>query len=211
VNKATKSNRKEKTVKIDSQRNTARKKAISKYEDLIGHKATKKEKEVIDSSHQSSFIAITPETLPDIAAYIKETADKFKSGKINQIRDIPKPPKIPHQGIDSHRDKWLLERVLKPHEGSDIFYFDPMQGHNLKTCKFCHRPFWGYGKAEYCTPRCRLNAYYARRRKPTDKIKERHTNCVICGKSLEGKRAGTKTCSMSCRKSLSLKKGIISS
>jgi len=33
----------------------------------------------------------------------------------------------------------------------------------------------------------------------------------ICGKSLEGKRAGTKTCSPACRKQLSLKNKVISS
>jgi hypothetical protein len=210
VNKAIKSNKK-KTGKIGSQRNIARKIDISRFESLIGRKATDKEKELIDSLRTPSFVAITSNTFPDIAAYFKETAEKFKSGKIHQFDDIPKPPKIPHLDITNPLDKQFLGKVVRSKDGAKIFYVDPAQVYNLKTCKLCHHVFLGYGRSEYCTQQHRLEAYYARRRKPTDKIKERHSNCLICGKSLEGKRAGTKTCSMSCRKSLSLKKGIISS
>jgi len=85
-----------------------------------------------------------------------------------------------------------------------------------RQCPYCKKPILNDINTpitKYCSHRCKLLAYYERRNKAKGikKTIETHIHCLICGKSLEGKRAGTKTCSMSCRKSLSLKKKIISS
>jgi len=74
----------------------------------------------------------------------------------------------------------------------------------IKCCPVCFKPV-PLGM-KYCNSKCRLTAYYERRNKTKgiQKTIEIHTHCLICGKSLEGKRAGTKTCSQSCRKQLSL-------
>jgi predicted nucleic acid-binding Zn ribbon protein len=79
-----------------------------------------------------------------------------------------------------------------------------------QNCIHCGAPFVnepGSAAAKYCSHRCKLSAYYERRNKAKGikKTIEINRKCLICGKSLEGKRAGTRTCSISCRKTLSLK------
>lgn len=84
----------------------------------------------------------------------------------------------------------------------------------IKRCAYCGKTL-AYDNTptlKYCNRQCRLSAYYERRNKAqgNQKSVDTHTHCLVCGKSLEGKRAGTKTCSISCRKSLSMRKKVIS-
>lgn len=105
-----------------------------------------------------------------------------------------------------------ISGVLKTHFKKHYLIHDTYPYTPGPSCAVCGMPIETL-KSKYCSSKCRLSAYYARRNsaKGIQKKIGIHTHCLICGKSIEGKRAGTKTCSMSCRKTLSLRKKVISS
>ena len=82
--------------------------------------------------------------------------------------------------------------------------FDKKNPYRSPRCQMCGNPIESL-KNKYCSTKCKRR----NKAKGIQKTIEIHTHCVICSKSLEGKRAGTKTCSMRCRKQLSLKKVIV--
>jgi len=81
--------------------------------------------------------------------------------------------------------------------------FDKRQEHPPleKMCPICQAPIDNW-RSRYCSQKCRLIARSERRGGKRVVI---YPQCLGCGKSLEGKRAGTKTCSINCRKTLSKK------
>jgi predicted nucleic acid-binding Zn ribbon protein len=114
--------------------------------------------------------------------------------------------KAKQRGIISDKSALKFSRQLKRIFKKNYEIFDSENRHG-DLCPVCGSRLTP-PRVKYCCRECRLSAYYDRRnkRKGIQKKIVRHTNCLICGKSLDGKRAGTKTCSGSCRKSLSLKK-----
>jgi len=137
---------------------------------------------------------------------------KEPSDNIKKLKEIIKKWEEYCKKFDANFDEFLLVEFGLDTRGQLDMRMFTEERKNLKKCKYCQGIFTRKSRdhrSEFCSGLCRKKyiAYQRNKNKGLEYLPPKEIkNCVVCGASLDGKRLGTKTCSLNCRVKLHLQK-----